>query len=167
VVEDGYQWRKYGKVVRDNPSLRAYFKCYFATTCHVKKHTTVLLPIFFANRVQRSIEDPSVLVATYEGEHNHPHPTQIENMRHKLLWHFWCSLLLNLHCLQWTNNYLRLDKIQSGNNLKTSKPSVDSPEIRQFMVEQMASSLTKDPNFTAALAVAISRKMLLYNATKK
>ncbi|GAV74289.1 LOW QUALITY PROTEIN: WRKY domain-containing protein, partial [Cephalotus follicularis] len=152
VVKDAYQWRKYGKVTRDNPSPRAYFKCSFAPTCSVKK-------------VQRSIEDPSVLVATYEGEHNHPHPTQIENMRHKPLWHFWCSPLLNLHCLQWTNNYLRLDKIQSGNNLKTSKPSVDSPEIRKFMVEQMASSLTKDPNLTTALVAAISGKMLLYNAT--
>ncbi|GAV78943.1 LOW QUALITY PROTEIN: WRKY domain-containing protein, partial [Cephalotus follicularis] len=65
VVEDGYQWRKYGKVTRDNPSPRAYFKFSFAPTCPVKK-------------VQRSIEDPFVLVATYEGEHNHPHPTQIE-----------------------------------------------------------------------------------------
>ncbi|GAV83470.1 LOW QUALITY PROTEIN: WRKY domain-containing protein, partial [Cephalotus follicularis] len=65
VVEDGYQWRKYGKVVRVNPSLRAYFKCFFASTCLVKK-------------VQRGIEDPSVLVATYEGEHNHTYPTQIK-----------------------------------------------------------------------------------------
>ncbi|KAJ8555433.1 hypothetical protein K7X08_012929 [Anisodus acutangulus] len=67
VVKDGYHWRKYGqKVTRDNPSPRAYYKCSFAPTFPVKK------------KVQRSAKDPSVLVATYEGEHNHPHPSQAE-----------------------------------------------------------------------------------------
>ncbi|KAE9584510.1 hypothetical protein Lal_00021806 [Lupinus albus] len=64
IVKDGYQWRKYGqKVTRDNPCPRAYFKCSFAPICLVKK------------KVQRSVDDQSVLVATYEGEHNHPHPS--------------------------------------------------------------------------------------------
>ncbi|GFQ07653.1 probable WRKY transcription factor 40 [Phtheirospermum japonicum] len=66
IVKDGYQWRKYGqKVTRDNPSPRAYFKCSFAPTCPVKK------------KVQRSIKDQSIVVATY-GEHNHLHPTKPE-----------------------------------------------------------------------------------------
>ncbi|KZV14001.1 putative WRKY transcription factor 40-like [Dorcoceras hygrometricum] len=60
VVKDGYQWRKYGqKVTRDNPSPRAYYKCSFAPICSVKK------------KVQRSVEDPSLLVVTYEGKHYH------------------------------------------------------------------------------------------------
>lgn len=40
-----------------------------------------------------------------------------------------------------------------------ANPRFDSPELQQFLVEQMASSLTKDPNFTAALAAAISGKI--------
>ncbi|OMO85692.1 DNA-binding WRKY [Corchorus capsularis] len=159
VVKDGYQWRKYGqKVTRDNPSPRAYFKCSFAPSCPVKK------------KVQRSIEDQSVVVATYEGEHNHLPPSQMEatsgSSRCMSLGSVPCSASLNP-----TGPTITLDltKSKSSNseeiarniisNKQKMESSSSSPEVRKYLVEQMASSLTKDPNFTAALAAAISGRM--------
>ncbi|CAA0810092.1 Probable WRKY transcription factor 40 [Striga hermonthica] len=125
IVKDGYQWRKYGqKVTRDNPCPRAYFKCSFAPTCPVKK------------KVQRSIEDQSMVVATYEGEHNHPVPTTPASNRSST----------------------------SGNTAPTlTKPNQEESRpisLQHYfnLVEQMASTLTSDPNFKSALAAAISGK---------
>ncbi|WOL15977.1 hypothetical protein Cni_G24759 [Canna indica] len=61
-LEDGYRWRKYGqKAVKNSPYPRSYYRCTSAT-CGVKK------------RVERSSEDPAVVVTTYEGQHTHPSP---------------------------------------------------------------------------------------------
>ncbi|KHN31881.1 probable WRKY transcription factor 40 [Glycine soja] len=153
IVKDGYQWRKYGqKVTRDNPSPRAYFKCSFAPSCPVKK------------KVQRSVDDQSVLVATYEGEHNHPHPSQMEvttgSNRCMTLGSVPCSASLSSSpptaTLDWT-------KSKSSSESKNTSPKTESPEVPQVLVEQMATSLTKDPNFRAALVAAISGKMLHNN----
>ncbi|KAF6149614.1 hypothetical protein GIB67_011223 [Kingdonia uniflora] len=63
VVDDGYRWCKYGrKMVKGNPNPRNYFKC-SSPLCFVKKH------------VERSFENPKVLVTTYEGNHNHDLPS--------------------------------------------------------------------------------------------
>ncbi|KAH6823251.1 hypothetical protein C2S53_020814 [Perilla frutescens var. hirtella] len=58
-LEDGYRWRKYGqKAVKNSPFPRSYFRC-TNSKCMVKK------------RIERSSEDPSVVITTYEGQHCH------------------------------------------------------------------------------------------------
>ncbi|KAL6991394.1 WRKY transcription factor [Sarracenia purpurea var. burkii] len=64
-LEDGYRWRKYGqKAVKNSPFPRSYYRC-TTQKCTVKK------------RVERSFQDPSVVVTTYEGQHNHPIPAAL------------------------------------------------------------------------------------------
>ncbi|KAL8152263.1 hypothetical protein V2J09_010023 [Rumex salicifolius] len=60
-LEDGYRWRKYGqKAVKNSP----YPRC-TTQKCTVKK------------RVERSFQDPTTVITTYEGQHNHPIPSTL------------------------------------------------------------------------------------------
>ncbi|KAF8105570.1 hypothetical protein N665_0157s0143 [Sinapis alba] len=61
-LDDGYRWRKYGqKAVKNSPYPRSYYRC-TTVGCGVKK------------RVERSSDDPSIVMTTYEGQHSHPFP---------------------------------------------------------------------------------------------
>ncbi|KAJ0095329.1 hypothetical protein Patl1_16712 [Pistacia atlantica] len=58
-LEDGYRWRKYGqKAVKNSPFPRSYYRC-TNSKCTVKK------------RVERSSDDPTIVITTYEGQHCH------------------------------------------------------------------------------------------------
>lgn len=64
-LDDGFRWRKYGqKAVKNSPFPRSYYRC-TAATCGVKK------------RVERSSDEPGVVITTYEGQHTHPCPVTV------------------------------------------------------------------------------------------
>ncbi|XP_004509109.1 probable WRKY transcription factor 15 isoform X2 [Cicer arietinum] len=60
IPPDDYSWRKYGqKPIKGSPHPRGYYKCSSVRGCPARKH------------VERALDDASMLVVTYEGEHNH------------------------------------------------------------------------------------------------
>lgn len=136
IIKDGYQWRKYGqKVTKDNASPRAYFRCSMAPSCPAKK------------KVQKCIHDRSILVATYDGEHNHGVPNE---------------------------SFKPSSSTPKGSSISNKLPTTLSDKeaistricenvMQQFgverhiKIEEYASSLIKDPDFTAALAEAVAR----------
>ncbi|KAI4310736.1 hypothetical protein MLD38_035689 [Melastoma candidum] len=64
---DGFRWRKYGqKVVKGSPYPRSYYRC-TSPKCNVRKH------------IERASNDPTSVVTTYEGKHNHEMPTRSGN----------------------------------------------------------------------------------------
>ncbi|KAG2314026.1 hypothetical protein Bca52824_017148 [Brassica carinata] len=61
---DGFRWRKYGqKVVVGNANPRSYYRCTY-TGCKVRKY------------VERSIDNVKLVVATYDGIHEHVPPPE-------------------------------------------------------------------------------------------
>ena len=167
-------------MTRNNPSPRAYFKCACAPSCSVKKKVLLikikkqkkinrisLLGILsylclYCLQVQRSVEDQSVLVATYEGEHNHPMSSQIDSNNGLNRY-----ISLGGHTAPAKGSSSSLAEPVTESKKVTSPSRTDFPEVQKLLVEQMASSLTKDPNFTAALAAAVTGRLYQQNQTEK
>nr|QCV57309.1 WRKY transcription factor [Fagopyrum tataricum] len=60
IPPDEYSWRKYGqKPIKGSPHPRGYYKCSSVRGCPARKH------------VERALDDPAMLIVTYEGDHNH------------------------------------------------------------------------------------------------
>ncbi|CAN1132005.1 Probable WRKY transcription factor 74 [Linum perenne] len=60
IPPDEYSWRKYGqKPIKGSPYPRGYYKCSSLRGCPARKH------------VERCVEEPAMLIVTYEGDHNH------------------------------------------------------------------------------------------------
>ncbi|KAL0891370.1 hypothetical protein Bca101_015353 [Brassica carinata] len=60
IPTDEYSWRKYGqKPIKGSPHPRGYYKCSTFKECPARKH------------VERALDDPSMLIVTYEWEHDH------------------------------------------------------------------------------------------------
>uniref|UniRef100_A0A2N9ET34 WRKY domain-containing protein n=1 Tax=Fagus sylvatica TaxID=28930 RepID=A0A2N9ET34_FAGSY len=60
IPPDEFSWRKYGqKPIKGSPHPRGYYKCSSMKGCPARKH------------VERCLEDPSMLIVTYESEHSH------------------------------------------------------------------------------------------------
>ncbi|KAL8166648.1 hypothetical protein V2J09_008147 [Rumex salicifolius] len=70
VPPDEFAWRKYGqKPIKGSQFPRAYYKCSTVRGCPARKH------------VERCMDEPSMLLITYEGEHVHPRFLQIQPMQ--------------------------------------------------------------------------------------
>ena len=92
-------------------------------------------------------------MATYEGEHTHARPSPAEATPSGNP----CSVSVHPSGPTVT---LDLTQPRPRAGADRSSPETESPEFQRRLAEEMATSLTKNPTFTAALASALSGRFL-------
>ncbi|MCE2055961.1 Transcription factor [Datura stramonium] len=138
-LEDGYRWRKYGqKAVKNSPFPRSYYRC-TSQKCSVKK------------RVERSYEDPSIVITTYEGQHSHHCPATLRGNAAAALLSpasFLSSqqqLLIHPHDQQlfYNNNTNPNLPINNSfyNNYHQQQPQLGPPDYQYGLFQDMVASL--------------------------
>jgi hypothetical protein len=101
-------------------------------------------------KVQRSADDMTVLVATYEGEHNHGQPIAKHDGAKKS----------DASAAAAVRTSPPAPVVQQHQQQQQQQNQAAAEAERKNLAEQMAATLTRDPGFKAALVSALSGRIL-------